>query len=78
MDDTKFDKAQIRKVPNTDRKFGASSEYVHLRTENGEDFLFTVNQMRTASRRAKKNPEDVVTTSEVIDRSFFDTLLGSF
>lgn len=49
------------KIQNTQRKFGAATEYYPVRLE-GFDFpysLMTLGQIEDGMERAKKNPEDL-------------------
>jgi hypothetical protein len=53
----------VQKVANKGRKFGAASEYNHLRVQFEDNtelhLLFTDSEIRRAIDRAKKNPEDL-------------------
>lgn len=53
----------VQKVVNKDRKFGAASEYNHLRVQLEDKtelhLLFTDSEIQRALDRAKKNPEDL-------------------
>ena len=47
----------MKKVVNTERKFGEALDYVIVR-HNGKVYLFTEAQMRVARDRAMSQPED--------------------
>ena len=51
-------KGNFSKVYNKDRYISAAAIYYHLHVE-GEDYLFTPNQLETAKDRADKNKEDL-------------------
>ena len=49
-----------RVVTNKDRKFGAEPHYWRTSGPDGQHVLFTMNELKKATERAKANPEDVV------------------
>lgn len=53
-----FDFPLVRWVKNEGRKKQADSYYMHVYAD-GDDFLFTKEQVAVAKRRAVKNPEDL-------------------
>lgn len=55
----KFGFPFVRFVENKEKKTKADSYYMHVYA-NGDNFLFTKEQLTVAKRRATKNPEDVV------------------
>lgn len=54
---------KIQLVENKDRRFGANNEYYAVWVENtkGKEYplLFTEREVRVATERAQKNPEDI-------------------
>jgi hypothetical protein len=67
-------KGRLIVVENTDRKFGSAPFYVAVQVENedGQDercILFTIDEIKKAEERAKRNPEDLT------EKGFFTNLL---
>lgn len=57
-------KGRLIRVDNTDRKFGASPDYIAIQIEdedggNERCILFTEAEIKKAEERAKRNPEDL-------------------
>jgi hypothetical protein len=50
-------KMVMRKVRNKNRKFGAATEYYHVRY-NDKNYLFTHKELIAAQKRANENKED--------------------
>lgn len=63
------------KVANKDRRFGSALSYfpvmVEDDNENGVPALFTSNQIKEATERAARNPEDIPGK-----KSFWERLFG--
>jgi hypothetical protein len=57
-------KGRLVVVENKDRKFGSSDLYIAIQVEDADGrnercILFTIDEIRKAEDRAKKNPEDL-------------------
>jgi hypothetical protein len=50
--------AYIAKIQNKKARTSASKEYFYVSVEDGESYLFTVNDLEKAQKRASKNLED--------------------
>ena len=66
-------KGRLMIVDNKSRKFGSADVYVAIQVEDEEGqnercILFTVDEIRRAEDRAKKNPEDLT------EKGFFTNL----
>lgn len=55
--------AYIAKVQNKKARTSASKEYFYVSVEGGESYLFTVNDLEKAQKRASKNLEDTSATN---------------
>ncbi len=66
-----LEKGKLVVVPNAERKFGASDQYVGTKITNeyGEEvyLLFTDYEIQKAKERAEKNPEDFNKTGWFFD-----------
>lgn len=51
--------AYITTVDNKEKITSSNTSYTQITTEDGEVYFFTEAQLKTASNRAKKNPEDI-------------------
>jgi hypothetical protein len=60
-------KGTFSKVYNKDRYISAAPVYYHLHAE-GEDYLFTPNQLEQARKRAEKNKEDLADIRGVFEK----------
>ena len=65
-------KGRLIEVDNKDRKFGSAESYiaVQVEDENGSNercILFTVDEIKKAHERAKKNPEDLTEKGFITD-----------
>ena len=91
MTTTKLQRAYIKLVKNKNARTNASKQYFQVFTEKDGGYLFTLNEMDKAAKRAEKNREDVypveftepepeVITKEVIvevpAKGFFAKLFG--
>lgn len=76
-------RAYVCKVPNRKARTSASSEYFQVFIEDSDPLLFTAKELENASKRAEKNPEDIVpvnfTEPEVVEappQGFFAKLFA--
>lgn len=58
-------RAYVCKVPNRKARTSASSEYFQVFIENSDPLLFTAAELEKATKRAQKNPEDIIPISFV-------------
>lgn len=59
MTTTKLQRAYIKLVENKNARTNASKQYFQVFTEKDGGYLFTLNEMDKAAKRAEKNREDV-------------------
>ena len=59
MKTARHQRAYIKLVNNKKLRTNASKQYLQVFAETDGGYLFTVNEMEKAKKRAEKNPEDL-------------------